>query len=99
MKEMTRKIKVRLVRPGLIPALASPHRIRDYAEYLQNPNAPHMNSLCKTQKGVKRFCQESCRPKRILSRLKTLSDSCQWDCQEYRDHERDENKLNISLRC
>jgi hypothetical protein len=99
MNELTQKIKERQARLGLLPALASPRRLRDYADYLQSPHAPHMNGRCKAPLGFKRFCQASCKLERIQARLMMLRDSGQWDGREYRDLEREESKLCISLGC
>ena len=90
-------IKEKRAKLGLLPALASPRRLRDYADYLQNPHTPHMNGHCKASLGFKQFCKASRNLEKIQARLKILSDANQWDVHEYRELEREESKLCIAL--
>jgi hypothetical protein len=99
MNGLARKIKERQAKLGLLPVLASPRRLRDYADYLQNPYTPHMNGHCRAPIGFKQFCRASGRLERIQVRLRMLCDADQWEAQEYKDLEREETRLCIALGC
>ncbi len=86
-------INRRQARLGLLPALASPRRRKDYEDYLQNPHAPHMNGRCRTPLAFKSFCKAFRQLERIQARLKALSDADQWEAREYKDLEQEESKL------
>ncbi|NPV63679.1 MAG: hypothetical protein HPY61_13830 [Methanotrichaceae archaeon] len=99
MNGLGQKIRERRARLGLLPALASPCRLRDYEEYLQNPYAPHMNGRCRSPLGFRQFCRASSRLERLQQRLKTLGDADQWETREYKDLEQEETRLCNALGC
>ncbi len=89
-------IKARREKLGLLPALASPKRVREYKEYLQNDYAAHSVHEFRPM-GFKAFCRSAHRLDEIQARLRALGDVDQWDGQEYRDLEREENRYCNSL--
>lgn len=90
-------INRRQARLGLLPALASPRRKKDYADYLQNPYTPHMKGICRTPLAFRSFCKASRQLERIQARLKALGEADQSEAREYKDLEREESKLCAAL--
>ncbi len=97
MNGLARKIKERQAKLGLLPVLASPRRLKDYADYLQNPYASHMNGNRRAPLEFKQFCRASGQLERIQARLRMLGDADQWEGREYKDLEREETRLCIAL--
>ena len=97
MKGPAQIINRRQARLGLLPALASPRRKKDYADYLQNPHTPHMKGICRTPLAFRSFCKASRQLERIQARLKALGEADQWEAREYKDLEREESKLCAAL--
>ena len=79
-----------------IPALANSKRVKEYEEYLQNDHAAHRVREFQPM-DYKNFCKAARRLEKIQARLKVLGDASQWDCQEYKDLEREEHRYCLSL--
>ena len=83
-------------KPESIPALANSKRVKDYQEYLQNDYAAHRVHEFRPM-DYKAFCKSARRLEKIQARLKALGDAGQWECQEYKDLEREEHRYCVSL--
>ena len=79
-----------------IPALANSKRVKEYEEYLQNDHAAHRVREFQPM-DYKNFCSAARRLEKIQARLNALGDASQWDCQEYKDLEREEHRYCLSL--
>jgi hypothetical protein len=82
--------------PENLPALADSKRVKEYQEYLQNDYAAHRVHEFHPM-DYKNFCKAARRLEKIQARLKALGDAGQWECQEYKDLEREEHRYCVSL--
>jgi hypothetical protein len=96
MKASTPKPKAGRRKPESVPALADSKRVKDYEYYLQNDYAAHRVHEFQPM-DYRAFCKSVRRLETIQSRLKALGDAGQWECQEYKDLEREEHRYCISL--
>ena len=95
-KAPSQKSKAGRKEPKNLPALADSKRVKDYEEYLQNDYAAHRMHEFRPM-DYKNFCKSARRLEKIQARLKALGDAGQWECQEYKDLEREEHRYCISL--
>jgi len=96
MKAPSQKSKACRKNPELLPALANSKRVKEYEEYLQNDYAAYRVHEFQPM-NYKAFCKSARRLDVIQARLKALGDAGQWDCQEYKDLEREEHRYCLSL--
>ena len=96
MKAPSKKSKAGRKESESIPVLANSKRVKEYEEYLQNDYAAHRVREFQPM-DYKNFCKASRRLEKIQARLKILGDASQWDCQEYKDLEREEHRYCLSL--
>ena len=92
----SQKSKVGRKKPESIPALADSKRVKEYEEYLQNDHAAHRVREFQPM-DYKNFCRAARRLEKIQARINALGDASQWDCQEYKDLEREEHRYCLSL--
>jgi hypothetical protein len=95
-KAPSQKSKVGRKNMESIPALANSKRVKEYEEYLQNDYAAHRVHEFHPM-DYKNFCRAARRLEKIQARLKALGDASQWDCQKYKDLEREEHRYCLSL--
>jgi hypothetical protein len=95
-KAPSQKSKTGRREPELPPALADSKRVKEYQEYLQNDYAAHRVHEFHPM-DYKNFCKSARRLEKIQARLKALGDAGQWECQEYKDLEREEHRYCVSM--
>lgn len=96
MKAPSRKPKAGRKKPESVPALADSKMVKDYEYYLQNDYAAHRVHEFQPM-DYRAFCKSARRLETIQARLKALGDAGQWECQEYKNLEREEHRYCISL--
>jgi hypothetical protein len=95
-KAPSQKFKACRKKPESVPALADSKRVKEYEDYLHSDYAAH--SVHEFQPmNYKAFCRAARRLENIQARLRALGDAGQWNCQEYKDLEREEHRYCVSL--